>query len=529
MTAKKTKPVSNSFLKERITSFHIASFIGMTCLFLLLRWNTFSIPFERDEGEYAYAARLLSNNEMPYEHSFLQKPPMIVYTYMVGQFISEHSIVLPRILASLSVYFTIVLTGLIVARERNHFIGLAVMWIMVPMISLPAVFPFAANTEVFMILPMMVTFFLFMWKKGDASLLHWFIAGCSGAIACLYKPIAAPVLVFIVLLWQYELWKSTKSISALIKHTIVIVAGVAGTALLFLLPFIIHDGAKTLRECVIDYNIVYTSSDQNGYSSFFYYMSVLWRTWWIVFLLPFWLIIKRPALWWGYFGAIIISLITISRTAIGHYYILAIPFLAIASIIALDSLFTSISIFSNKGSVGAKVVVVGVIILILSSSNFRLLSLSSEELCIEAYGNQNPFIEAQLMATKLSENSKQSDNIFIAGSEPEILYYADRKSLSRFVIMYPLMIPTPAALTYQQEVIQSLQQNPPDDIIYATPQASWLTTERSPKLFMPFLEKLLSSQYKAIGGTLLNSRVWVDNPSAKDAKNFSLILFKRLQ
>ncbi len=102
MSTKKLKPPSNFFLREHITSLQIASFIGMTCLFLLLRWNSFNAPFERDEGEYAYSARLLSHGEMPYEHSFLQKPPMIIYTYMVGQYISEGSIVIPRIFASIS-------------------------------------------------------------------------------------------------------------------------------------------------------------------------------------------------------------------------------------------------------------------------------------------------------------------------------------------------------------------------------------------------------------------------------------------
>ncbi|MBP5788048.1 MAG: glycosyltransferase family 39 protein, partial [Kiritimatiellae bacterium] len=47
-----------------------------------LQWNWFSMPLERDEGEYAYAAWLMRTGKgVPYRDSFLQKPPMIVYTY----------------------------------------------------------------------------------------------------------------------------------------------------------------------------------------------------------------------------------------------------------------------------------------------------------------------------------------------------------------------------------------------------------------------------------------------------------------
>ncbi len=527
MPIKKSKQNSNSFLREHITSLQIASFVGMTCLFILLRWNSFNAPFERDEGEYAYAARILSHNEMPYEHSFLQKPPMIVYAYMVGQFISENSIILPRIFASLSVFLTILLTGLIVARERNHLMGLTVMWIMVPMLSLSALYPLAANTEVFMILPMMFAFFLFMWKKGNATPLHWFIAGCSGAIACLFKPIAAPVLVVMVFWWQYELWKSTKKFSALIKHTVVIITGVTATAILFLLPFILHDGMKTLKECVIDYNILYTNLDRPDSSPFVLYMTFLWSTWWILFILPVWLIIKRPTFWWGYLGLLAVSLLTVSRSAIAHYYILAIPFLAICAIIGLDSLFHSIPLFSKKGSTGLQVVVIGIIILILAIPNFSLISLSPTELVTATYGDRNPFIEAQLMATKLAENSKKTDKVFIAGSEPEILYYADRESPTRFIIMYPLMMPTPVASVYQDEVIQSLENNPPDEIVYVTSNASWLTFKTTPKQILPYLDALLKTKYTIIGGTLINSNDWVDKPSESDLKRCSLILCKK--
>src|SRR5438132_11918151 len=40
-----------------------------------------SIPFERDEGEYAYIAWRLGHNELPYRDWVDQKPPGIFWVY----------------------------------------------------------------------------------------------------------------------------------------------------------------------------------------------------------------------------------------------------------------------------------------------------------------------------------------------------------------------------------------------------------------------------------------------------------------
>lgn len=517
-----------SFLKEKITSRQILSFIGITCLFLLLRWNSFTTPFERDEGEYAYAARLLHHGVMPYEHSFMQKPPMIIYAYLFGQLISENSIVLPRALASLSVFLTIIVTGIIVARGSNNFLGLTVMWALTPMVSFPPLHLFAANTEAFMILPMMLVFLLVLWKKGEAPLLHWFLGGCFGAIACLFKPIAAPVLVFMVFLWQVELWKSTKRFSVLLKHTGIITLGVSLTTLLFLLPFLLHDGGKTLRECVIDYNLLYTSFDEYDYSPILSFLTLFWKQWWFICLLFAWYIIKRPPLWWQYLGLVFISLLTIYRSPIGHYYLVLLPFLAIISVASLDSLFTQLKIGSPRGSVRMKSVVISVLILLLLLPNYDLISKSPNEFIIELYTKHSPFIEAQIAAKKVEEITQPSDKIFIAGSEPEVLYYANRESVSRFVIVYPLMIPTAAAQVYQEEVVQTLQKNLPEVIVYVQSPASWMRHKKTPAIFVPYIDELVKTKYSLVGGTLFDIKQWIDTPNEKEAKRCSMLIYKRL-
>src|SRR5687767_1498631 len=56
-------------------------FIAMSVAFVLMFQRSLAAPFERDEGEYAWAAHLLLSGGVPYRDTFLQKPPGIVLVY----------------------------------------------------------------------------------------------------------------------------------------------------------------------------------------------------------------------------------------------------------------------------------------------------------------------------------------------------------------------------------------------------------------------------------------------------------------
>ena len=49
-----------------------------------LRTPLLAIPFERDEGEYAYIAWRLAYNELPYRDWVDQKPPAVFYVYRLA-------------------------------------------------------------------------------------------------------------------------------------------------------------------------------------------------------------------------------------------------------------------------------------------------------------------------------------------------------------------------------------------------------------------------------------------------------------
>jgi hypothetical protein len=139
-----------------------------------------------------------------------------------------------------------------------------------------------------------------------------------------------------------------------------------------------------------------------------------------------------------------------------------------------------------------------------------------------------PFSAAQIAAKRVDELSSGNDFVYVAGSEPEIIYYARRFSPTRFITSYALMMPTPFTQNYQQEAIQDLLTRPPYLIVYVNSSASWMRQETTPPEFFAFLNKFMSENYERIGGYVtdgMNGR-WIEPFTDKELADSSLILFK---
>ena len=117
----------------------------------------------------------------------------------------------------------------------------------------------------------------------------------------------------------------------------------------------------------------------------------------------------------------------------------------------------------------------------------------------------------------------------MAGSEPQILYYANRLSSTRFVIVYPLLIPTPLARGYQAEAMRDLERHPPAAIVFAQSPLSWLPQKGSPVEFLQYLDKLVAEHYDRVGGWVNNAQGgrWQEPLADQDRAKASLVLFRR--
>jgi hypothetical protein len=502
--------------------------IGVCILVLALRGNSIVTPFERDEGEYAYSARLLLRGGVPYTESFLQKPPPIVYTYALGQLFDPYGVSSPRLLAILFVLGTIYLVGYIAHKEFGWIAGVAGMWVVTPMLSFPYLAALAANTEIFMLLPLTGTVALFVKSKTENSSsykLHIF-AGFLGTTAILYKPIAIFPLVFLFIVWLVRIRSKTQTMHTLVRAILLWSMGCVISLIVFLGYFILRGAGPALWESTVEFNRHYATFFGLGFEYVAQRMSTFLLKWTPLFFFMVWALAMQLRKSWFYFGLLLSSLLGVFQTPIGHYYLLLMPFWAI---LCAGAIYHLSRFIEAKSTLLFSLLITFIVAIYMLMGVGEQFSKTPLEIGRWVYGQGNPFEESVMIAKKLQEFTSPSDTIFIAGSEPQILYYADRKSSSRFVITYPFVIKTPMQVAYQKETIRELKENHPEAIVLSQRAESGLWDEKSPQDFRIFLTELLNTKYNLVGATVWESDevVWKSSPAERDITYASLLLFKR--
>jgi hypothetical protein len=250
------------------------------------------------------------------------------------------------------------------------------------------------------------------------------------------------------------------------------------------------------------------------------------KDWWMIFVFLVWFLIQRPTRWWFYIGLIATSLVAVYRGMSGHYYIMLVPFVAIAAAISLRTIFERMSAMFPPTLSWRRGITVIVCSLLMIGMYATYLTKSPSQLVRGMYGD-NPFLEARIAAEHVVQLTNDTDYVFIAGSEPEILFYAERRSSSRFVIAYPMMIHTPVAHRYQEEAIKELEANPPKVIVYVRVEYSWLRSDKSPTLILDYLDQLIQTRYHFVGSVLRGSDHWQESLTSNEFDKASLIVCLR--
>ena len=114
------------------------------------------------------------------------------------------------------------------------------------------------------------------------------------------------------------------------------------------------------------------------------------------------------------------------------------------------------------------------------------------------YGN-NPFPESLVIADYIKEHSSPSDKIAILGSEPQILFYADRVSASKHIFMYYLMGNHLHALSMQKEAMADIELTKPPILINVVIPTSWLFQKDSKSMLFHWLDGFVLKNYKLAG------------------------------
>ena len=453
---------------------------------------------------------------------------MVVYSYVLSHSLAPYIFWSPRLLAAVLVAMATLLIGFIARLEFGAKVAFPAMFLVTVMLLLPEVEQFAPNTEMFMLLPLIATLAVYIYSR-NCGHKQWsfFAAGFLGTTAFFYKYTALSILAFIFVNWLIEVWR-LKTPGLLWRWGAGLFLGASTAAIMVLGYFIIKAGANSFWECTILFNRYYAGSNNFGLAPLWSHLKVFWSSWWILYLVPCAVFLKPPPRLWFWIGIFVAAWMATGNSLYGHYYVLVMPFWAILCAVGIRALALRINEGSPQPSKWINgLITLGVMLLVLRP-DVPWLTCSPARFVEVKYAGY-PFPEARIAAKRTGELSSENDFVYVAGSEPELLYYAKRFSPTRFVTTYALMIPTPRTQNYQLEAIQDLLTRPPALIVYVTSSASWMRQKSTPTDFFLFLDKFIQGNYERVGGFVLEGTKghWAEPLTEQELTHASLILFRR--
>jgi hypothetical protein len=217
-----------------------------------------------------------------------------------------------------------------------------------------------------------------------------------------------------------------------------------------------------------------------------------------------------------------------------HYFIVVLPAAALMASLALDFFGRWIAEKSKIKLVGVLLPLIAFFFFynsVVSKAEFFYSSKDPVQLCKAIYGT-NPFLESVEIANYIKANSSDTDKIAVLGSEPQIPFYANRKSATGHIYTYGLMEIHEYNLKMQEEMIAEIEKAKPLFLVFCNVPFSWLTKQDSPKRIFDWYNKYATDNYNIVGLVDIPDRgpssyYWNADAQRNPANQNSVWIFKR--
>lgn len=469
----------------------------------VVRLQVMDIPFERDEGEYAYAAQLMLDGVPPFKEAYNMKFPGIYAAYAVILFIFGQTHWGVHLALAIVNAATIALIFLIGRRLSGPASSLAASLMFAMLSFLPSVQGIMANSEHFVLLFALSGTLVLMKAREDANFLKLFIAGALFGIGYTIKQHGMAFVLFGYFLVALYYLKGTDIKKTFLRFAVFTIGAAT--------PFIIMCAALYAAG-VFDEFWFWTFSYAREYVSvmpfsigvqrlvfeagnIFRSAPLLWVMSGMGLLSPIW--DKEAKKNWPFMA----GLLAFSALAVvpgfffrPHYFIYIIPATALlfgASTKALPHYI------GKNGNVATIVLSAALAVYFLYSQRGPLTS-SPEALSRQMYG-YNPFPEALIIADHIEKNTTENDRIAVLGSEPEIYFYSKRRSATGFIYTYALMEKQRFALDMQRKMLEEVRRANPSHLVFVDVKFSWGANEDSSLDIFEWLRKFAAENYTLVG------------------------------
>ncbi len=213
-----------------------------------------------------------------------------------------------------------------------------------------------------------------------------------------------------------------------------------------------------------------------------------------------------------------------------HYFILIYPAVSLLAAGGIESFERWMD--ARHGQVQAMrvaVVAICAIVLLVGQRRFLLFE-SADQASRDMYGF-NPFVEAPAVGKYIEEHSAPTDRILVLGSEPEVYFYARRKSATGFIYMYPLLEAQAYASKMQRDMAAEAEKAQPEFVVVFKVPASWLVRKQSDLFIQRWMKETLASGFDVVGvvnpGEEKSEYFWDDAARNAIASEEGIVVFRR--
>lgn len=450
--------------------------VAVLVVYVALRLPGIQVPLDRDEGAFGYMGQLIDTGKLPYRDSVDHKPPVAFYINALAlKFVppTEQGIHIFLLFFNFLTLICVFCVGKIYLE--NTAAGLWCAFAYAVFSASPAIQGFTASTEMWMLLPITLSLLLALMGRQRNCLAWLFLSGAAGAAACWTKPTAFTSILFVLAFVAVTSFRSHEgsSVPQRLARFQAIGSWILGAILfsaVLMLYFVLRGAFQEFFYWSLVHNVSYAGQASLGESldQVLEQLIELIRGDFLILgagaMVGAWrLAQRRPE---GYFmvGFLVFSILgAIPGLGYRHYLAQLAPAAALAGGYAIFTLLANLVSLNQRL---AATVAAGLLIAVVPiGMNGQYFLEPDPNKISRHYFGHNPFPESKPLAAFVAAESSRADPVFIIGSEPEILFYSQRRSPSSFLMMYPLTAEYPRYREFQQTVWREIQASPPKFIL----------------------------------------------------------------
>lgn len=514
--------LKKNILSEYLPWITVVIIIAATAL---ARLSVLQIPLERDEGEYAYMGQLLLQGIPPYLTAYSMKLPGIfaLYAIIMGIFGQTTGAIHLGLILFNSI--AIVLIFLLTRYFADDIAGVIAALVYAFLSASPFVLGTVAHATQFLVPFAMGGIFLMLQATDRNKTWMLIISGLLLGFAFLIKQHAVFFVFFAVFYYFIRLRNMHATMKeAVLKTSILIISS--------MIPFLSACGLLYMAGVFPDfwfwtftYSSQYTSEIpfSAAMMKFMEKVSVVIYPWvfiWIIAGIGLFSVLwdgKTRGHWVFWTGFPVFSFLSICPGFYfrSHYFVTILPAVSMLAGIAVSSSMTYLSERFNSYLKIAPVILIVPALGIPAWQQASYYTGNGADINRKIYSIKNPFVESLPVAEYIKNHSSATDTVAVIGSEPQIYFYANRKSATGYIYTYEMMRPNAYALQMQTQMAREIESAKPRYIVFVNAQRSWLMDYNSNRYIIDWTQKYLKDYYcmKAVINTPSDLKLTTDvNP-----------------